>query len=219
MPKEHEHPRRSTHRHANGHADTTVLIGPLAAGKTTVGRILADRLSRAFVDIDDIAWTYTREVGWDLDRLLARDRAVGWADAEREWEVARAHALRRTVEDHPGAIIALGAAYTCYTDPTHARTASKALSQVGHVVHLRPSPDAARSVEVLRRRAARARGRDWIIEGHDFIAEWVAHPLNHQVATKTVYTEHDTPEQTGELLVRYLMAAERVRRPTTGSAR
>lgn len=36
---------------------------------------------------------------------------------------------------------------------------------------------------------------DWIRDGNDFLAEWVAEPLNHAVRTRVVYTEGLTPEQ------------------------
>jgi shikimate kinase len=78
-----------------------ILVGPLAAGKSTLGALVAERLGQPFVDIDDIAWSYCAEVGWSLDRLLERDQAVGWTAAEREWEPARAHAAQRAVADHP----------------------------------------------------------------------------------------------------------------------
>ena len=62
-----------------------------------------------------------------------------------------------------------------------------------------------RSVAVLRARAIESRGRDWIIEGHDFIAEWVADPLAHQVATTTVHTDGVDAASSAEQIVRHLV--------------
>jgi shikimate kinase len=179
-----------------------ILVGPLAAGKSTLGALVAERLGRPFVDIDDIAWSYCAEVGWTLDRLLERDEAVGWAGAEREWEPARAHAVERVVADHPDAVIALGAGYTSFTAPEYADRVRRALALVPDVVHLVPSPDPARSVTVLRGRATASRGKDWIIEGHDWIARWVADPLAAEVAAATLFTDGMSPEQSAEQLVR-----------------
>jgi shikimate kinase len=178
-----------------------ILVGPLAAGKSTLGALVAERLGHAFVDIDDIAWSYCAEVGWTLDRLLERDDAVGWATAEREWEPARAHAVRRAVEDHPDAVIALGAGYTSFTDPACAEQVRQALAPVLDVVHLLPSPDPERSVTVLRERAITARGNDWIIEGRDWIAAWVADPLAGEVAAATVFTDGISPAESADQLV------------------
>lgn len=179
-----------------------ILVGPLAAGKSTLGALVAARVGLPFVDIDDIAWTYCAEVGWDLDRLLERDDAVGWAAAEREWEPARAHAVHRVVEDHPEAVIAFGAGYTSFTGPEHADRVRRALAPVPDVVHLLPSRDPERSVTVLRERAIASRGKDWIIEGRDWIAAWVADPLAGEVAAATVFTDGVGPAESADQLVR-----------------
>lgn len=178
-----------------------ILVGPLAAGKSTLGALVAQHLGHPFVDIDDIAWSYCAEVGWDLDRLLERDEAVGWVAAEREWEPARAHAVERAVPDHPDTVLAFGAGYTSFTGPEYADQVRRALAPVPDVVHLLPSPDPVRSVVVLRERAIASRGKDWIIEGHDWIAEWVADPLAAEVAAATVYTDGISPEESAEQLV------------------
>ncbi|HEX5010252.1 MAG TPA: shikimate kinase, partial [Planctomycetota bacterium] len=47
-----------------------VLIGMRGAGKTTVGRELAARLSRPFVDVDDLI---AELAGRPADEVLARD--------------------------------------------------------------------------------------------------------------------------------------------------
>ena len=96
----------------------------------------------------------------------------------------------------------LGAGYTSFTDPACAEQVRRALAPVPDVIHLVPSPDPARSVVVLRERAIAARGKDWIIDGHDWIARWVADPLAAEVAAATVYTDGVRPDQSAEQLVR-----------------
>jgi hypothetical protein len=178
-----------------------ILVGPLAAGKSTLGALVAERLGQPFVDVDDIAWSYCAEVGWNLDRLLERDQAVGWTAAEREWEPARAHAAQRAVADHPDTVIAFGAGYTSFTSLECADQVRRALAPIPDVIRLLPSPDPERSVALLRERAIASRGRDWIIEGHDWIAEWVADPLAGEVAAATVFTEGISPKTSAEQLV------------------
>ena len=46
----------------------TILVGIMGAGKTTVGRLLAERLGRSFVDTDDLI-----ETRFGLPPLGARD--------------------------------------------------------------------------------------------------------------------------------------------------
>ena len=53
------------------------LSGPLGAGKTTLGRELARRLGRAFIDLDDAA---VARAGQPIAALVA---AHGWQKAQR----------------------------------------------------------------------------------------------------------------------------------------
>jgi shikimate kinase len=109
--------------------------------------------------------------------------------------------VERVVVDHPDAVIALGAGYTSFTGPEYADRVRRALAPVPDVIHLVPSPDPARSVAILRERAVTSRGKDWIIDGHDWIAEWVADPLAAEVAAATVFTDGISPEQSADQLV------------------
>ncbi|WP_164545126.1 shikimate kinase [Antribacter gilvus] len=180
---------------------TVVLAGPAATGKSTLGVLLARRLGLPFIDVDEIAWPYYAEAGWDLDRLVARVHAVGRVAAEREWEPARAHTVERVLAEHPGTVIALGAGHTSYSDLDCASRVRTALDAASDVVLLLPHPGPERSVAVLRERSVASKNTDWVADGHDFLAEWVADPLNHEVATITVYTEGLDPEETvGEVV-------------------
>ncbi|MFI7105399.1 shikimate kinase [Nonomuraea sp. NPDC050227] len=174
-----------------------ILIGPAAAGKSTLGEGMAAATGRRFVDIDAIGADYYAEAGWDMDRLRSRIRAVGRVAAEREWEPARAHAVERAVADHPDAIVALGAGHSHYTRPELFRRVRAALAAVEHVVLVLPCPDEERSVQVLRRRSLATKQTDWIsADGHDFLAEWVRDPGNRTLATTVLHTDADTPDQT-----------------------
>ncbi|MEV3978580.1 shikimate kinase [Nonomuraea sp. NPDC049758] len=174
-----------------------ILIGPAAAGKSTLGEGMAAATGRRFVDIDAIGAGYYAEVGWDMDRLRSRIRAVGRVAAEREWEPARAHAVERAVADHPDAVVALGAGHSHYTQPELFRRVRAALAAVAHVVLVLPCPDEERSVQVLRRRSLATKQTDWIsADGHDFLAEWVRDPGNRTLATTVLHTDGQTPDET-----------------------
>ncbi len=189
-----------------------VLIGPAATGKSTLGAIVAASTGRPFVDIDEIGAAYYAEAGWSMDRLRAHVEAVGRVRAEREWEPARAHAVRRAVADHPGAVLSLGAGHSNYTDPALFDEVRKALGVVEHVVLVLPSPDQDRSVAVLRERSLATKQTGWVTEdGHDFLAEWVRDRGNADLATVILHTDGEDPPASARRLSELLRAADQDR--------
>ncbi len=178
-----------------------VLIGPAGTGKTTLGREIAGRAQRPFVDLDAAAEEYYAQVGWSIPRLRERIAAVGRLAAESEWEGARAHAVARVVADHPDAVIALGAGHTSYTDPVHLAGVRTVLSHCRHVVRVLPSPDREFSLTLLRQRCTATKGQSWVIDGHDFLGQWFDDPGTRQMATQTIYTENEPPAETAARLI------------------
>lgn len=76
-----------------------VLTGPMGSGKTTVGRLLAERLGRPFVDSDaQIEALYGSNA-----KILAEERGVGWLHE------AEGHALLAALERPQPSIVAAAA--------------------------------------------------------------------------------------------------------------
>ncbi|WP_330174903.1 AAA family ATPase [Streptomyces sp. NBC_01498] len=179
-----------------------VLTGPAGAGKTTIGHEIAARTGRPFVDLDATGEEYYAEAGWSLTRLRDRITAVGRLTAEAEWEPARAHAVARATTDHPDAVLALGAGHTTYTDHRHTATVRTTLRRCPNVVRLLPSPDRETSLAVLRERCWATKGHSWLIDGHDFLAQWLDDHTTERIATRTLYTGDETPTETAARLLR-----------------
>lgn len=184
-----------------------LLIGPAAAGKSTVGNLAAEILNRPFVDLDEIGADYYAEVGWSIERLVRRIKQVGRVTAEREWESARAHAVRRAIEDHPAAVLALGAGHTSYTDPACFSEVQIAVATVATVVLLLPTGEREPDLAELRRRSLTTKGTNWVSSGHDFLSEWLDDAGMHSLATSTVHTGADTPAETARRVARLVQAA------------
>jgi SpoVK/Ycf46/Vps4 family AAA+-type ATPase len=178
--------------HLRSRMPRTVLIGPPATGKSTLGALLAAKLGLPFVDLDDIGDPYYAEVGWSIARVIERINAVGRLAAEIEWEPARAHAVP---------VVALGVGHTSYTDPAHRETVLAALKPCPDVLHILPSPDREVSLDVLRTRCIASKGGPWIADGHDFLATWLDDPTPRLAATCTVYTANLTPDEVVTQLV------------------
>jgi shikimate kinase len=120
-----------------------VLIGFMATGKTTVGRLVAERLGRAFVDLDRLI---EETAGCTVAELF---RTSG----EPAFRRVEAEALRRALGT-PDTVVATGGGAACREDNLQAMLAG------GLVVALSATPD-----EVLRRTGG-ASGRP-LLDGSD----------------------------------------------------
>jgi deoxyadenosine/deoxycytidine kinase len=54
-----------------------VLIGPIAAGKSSVAEVLAEQLGCRNVPLDLVRWAYYFRMGYDLAELKRRERDFG----------------------------------------------------------------------------------------------------------------------------------------------
>ena len=191
-----------------GRREEPVLIGPMAAGKSTLGRLLAQRLGWPRVALDDVRFAYYAELGYDpalADRLR---REGGFLALARYWKPFEAHAVERALGAHRGCVFDFGAGHSVYDDPALFARAQRALAPFAHVVLLLPAPDPVESVRVLRERRG---GRPAVHGGVDFDAYFVTRPSNRTLATHTLYTAGQTPEEACEALVRLV-------RPTPSGA-
>lgn len=109
---------------------TIYLIGPRASGKTTLGRALAAKLARPFVDLDAF---FVRQHGESIADFVARE---GW-DAFRQAETD----VLATVAAMPGQVVATGGGVVL-------REENRRLLAQGAVIYLHLTPE--RLAERLR---------------------------------------------------------------------
>jgi shikimate kinase len=168
-----------------------VLIGPIAAGKSTLGGLLSAALGLPHCSIDDVRFRYYSEIGYD-DSLAERlYQSEGFWGLYRYWKPFEAHAVERVLEDYPHAVIDFGAGHSVYEDDALFVRVKRALAPCRHVVLVLPSPDLNTSLNVLRERLPSLSAIDPDINEH-----FIMHPSNYELATLTVYTEGRLPQDT-----------------------
>ena len=173
-----------------------IIIGPVAAGKSTQGQLIAEALNKRSLSLDSVANDYYESNGFCPSQFQEAKKEKGYLEAYRLWWPSLAYAAQQVVKDYDDCVIDFGAGHSHYEDELLFEGVKEALVQSPNKILLLPAIDLDRSVSLLRQRSIEERKRDWIYDGYDFIEHWVKDDCNHLLSTKTFYTEGKTPEET-----------------------
>lgn len=172
-----------------GRATSVALIGYRGTGKTTVGRLLADRLGLDFADTDA-----------EIERRLGRPIAEFWAEHGEPAFRDREEETLRDLTARPGLVLATGGGAIL-------RPANReALRRFGPVVWLKADP------HVLADRLRHDAGRRPALTSAGLLDEIAAvlaarEPLYRQIATLIVDTNGAPPRAIAARIARTLAEA------------
>lgn len=161
-----------------------VLVGPMGAGKSTVGRLVAEAIDVEFLDSDD---EIARERGLEIPEIFA-------TDGEHLFRTLEERVIAKLLANHGGVLSLGGGAVTAPATRERLRRAP--------VVRLELSRAQAKE------RIGGGEGRP-VLAGTDPLEKWTRvanerEPIFAQVATWVLDTNGALPEELASILVREL---------------
>ncbi len=167
-----------------------VLIGPVRTGKSTLGRLLAEKLGLPQVSLDKVRYQYSKEIGYD--EVLAKEirQKGGFLAFMYYRELFSAYAVERMLAEHTGCVFDFGADI-CESDEIFHRV-RLALADYPNVVLVLPAPDLEESLRILAERDPNP-PRDL---SFDIVRHLLTQHTYYDLAKITVYTQGKSPQET-----------------------
>ncbi|MGD1912971.1 MAG: shikimate kinase [Rivularia sp. (in: cyanobacteria)] len=169
-----------------------ILIGPEGTGKSTIGKLLSQKLNLPQVSMDEIRWEYYKEIGWDADTQKQIREQKGFAGVYRYWKRFELYEIERLLLQHRNCVIDFEGGHSVYEENADLARARELLSPYKNVVLLLPSSDLDESVEILEQR------NQVTINGMEINRFFMTHPSNHKLAKQVFYTKGKTSEEIKE---------------------
>ena len=173
-----------------------VLIGPISAGKSTIGELLSARLNLPQCSMDDHRWNYYKEIGYDENIAKQKKASGGLEEVAQYWKPFEAYAVTRLLADNQDCVIDFGAGHSVYEEKLLFQKVSRTLAPYPNVVLLLPSPNLDESVSILHERNPDL--SDSVLTVNEY---FVRHSSNSQLAKFVVYTKDKTPQETCEEII------------------
>lgn len=174
-----------------------ILIGPVGVGKTTVSKVLSERLGIPRVSMDETLFQYMAEVGFDESHWKAIMEKQGKPGAYRYLRVFGSHAVKRLLEDHRDCVFDFGGGGVMGEFPDEFARITEELAKFENVVFLIPSPDKGESLQFLYDRF------NFKPEGWTILEHLVFHSSHEKLANHVVYVKDRTPEEIADTVLRH----------------
>lgn len=170
-----------------------ILIGPVGAGKSTVGKLLSDNLEMPHASLDDERWDIYTEIGYDFDYANQLMEKEGFLGVYNYWKPFEAYSVKRVLELYPNHIHDFGAGQSVYEDAKLLKKVEEILKPYSNVVLLLPSEDKAKSLNILYER-----------NQFPYNDIFINSPSNEKLAKIVVYTDGKTPDETCREIIKSL---------------
>ncbi len=172
--------------------DDIVLIGPMGAGKSTVARLLGERLQRPVCNVDALREHYYPSMGLTLQQVKEIERRHGFRALYEQMKPYEIAMVERALCDHAGSVFDFGAGNSVYSDPDHVARLQAALANHPNVFLLLPCTDVTEAMLSLNRTSGDHLNLDRLELNRLFLTS----PCNRRVAKHTIHPQGHSPDAT-----------------------
>ena len=173
----------------------TLLIGPMAARKSTVAEALAKLTGIRNVPMDKVRWYYYLNEGYSLEK----DKSLAsFTEKMAYWKPFEVIAVKRIIAEFPDAIIDFGAGHSYFTDPTQFSAVKTALAPLPNIFLLLPCENKKRALEICNQRLLLRKKAPLHPSEIDSNRNFIEHESNYRLAKHVIYTEDQSPDEVAE---------------------
>ncbi len=175
------------------------------AGKSTLAKLTAEELGVPNYSLDELRWQYMREIGYKKDLDDEIRQKGGFLARALYWQLFGAYTVERFLAEHEGGVLDFGGGHTVFDSEESNARIRRALAPYANIFLILPSPDTDESHRILSERLA----REPVELNFDFIAYFLQHPANYELAKHTIYTNGRSANECRDLIIELSGLGER----------
>ena len=183
-----------------------ILIGPIRTGKSTIAKLLSEKLNLPRYQMDKLRFNYYKETDYNEELAEQIKNKKGFLALCKYWKPYDVYAVKRVLEDCAEGVIDFGGGLSVYEGEIHLQEASQLLKPY-QVILLLPSENKQESIKILNSRMEDKDYQEYFskkdIDARKRLNElFVNHPSNYLLAKDIIYTKNKSPEETCEEIIK-----------------
>jgi len=166
-----------------------ILLGPVAVGKTSIAKLISEKINKPVISLDDLRFDYYKEIGYDHNHMKELHEKAGIMAIFQYGKIFDAYSIERILEDHHNCIFDFGGGNIVSGYDFDLNRIKKALEPYENIVFLVPSLDNEETLNFIYKR------RDIKPSDRELIEYLVYNHSNYEIAKHTVLVKGKTPEE------------------------
>ena len=141
-----------------------ILSGPMACGKTTVGKALSAVTKLPHLNLDYIKWDYFTYHGYSNEKAEQEYNKDGIRGLHKYYKIFEINTLEKIFSEYKNCIFDLGAGFLFYDNIEQQKKVTTLLSKFYNKFILLPHADFKKSYDILQKRFSKRFNHDSALE-------------------------------------------------------